>query len=94
MFSTQKTLTIVYCTLHNTPLLCDFFCRGFRCLFQINQFVEDYGLEFVGASWMRSENEPFVNYTHTTEGGDPDEYCAGDPDYPDCVDVFKPLVLF
>ena len=56
--------------------------------------MEDYGLEFVGASWMRSENEPFVNYTYITESGDPDEYCAGDPDYPDCVDDFKPLVLF
>ena len=71
-----------------------FSCCTYRCLFNITQFVDDFNLELLGASWWSSTNDPFVNYTYIMTGGDPDEYCAGDPDYPECVEDFRPISLY
>ncbi len=72
-----------------------------RCLFDLARFTAENGLALVGASWMRAENDLFVNMTYIQAGGNVTDLCAGTATFQEpcasharaCVPTFFVILL-
>ncbi|XP_072035205.1 uncharacterized protein [Amphiura filiformis] len=46
-----------------------------RCLFEIERFVRENSLEFLGATWYTSYSDAYLAYGRLQQGGEPNEVC-------------------